>query len=542
MSSTWLDDDEWTGGPKRPADRGTAPLPSPAASGDAGAWQPPEGGAPGAGGHAEPPVIGQVDEPSPWAVPPVPSWPASDGGAWAAAPSPSALAPDAPQPAVSPAPPPAAEWGPTSEPWTGQQPGQSWDSDHGRIADAPSYGQPSAAHGQPWHPEGGGTAAAPPQDSRSGGGGRRVVIAAALVAALVAAAVTVPLTLVLSRDAVEDTAQGTTQTVANPPPADAPADETPVLPAAPASDMTSQTVADVAEAVLPSVAVVTTFSGGTPQGSGSAVVFREDGYLVTNNHVIDGASTIEVQLTDGRVFTAEVIGTASSFDLAVLRLEADDLVVPAYADQDPRVGETAIAIGAPFGFNSTVTSGIVSALGRTLQDPRSGTALVDLVQTDAAINPGNSGGALVNAAGQVIGINTAIVGASGANDGIGFAVPTSTVVRVGEQLIEQGFVEYAQLGVSGVNLQAVQAEQLGLDTTNGAFVGDVVPSSAADNAGIRSGEVIIAIDGDAVTSFSGLSAAIRNQDPGAVIVLDVVGTDGQTRSVDVTLGGVRTND
>jgi S1-C subfamily serine protease len=353
------------------------------------------------------------------------------------------------------------------------------------------------------------------------------------------------LTRTLVEDGVqEQTAEAGTQPVNLPAPPD---DEDGSSSQAPASDMTSDTVADVAEAVLPSVAVVTVFAGGsaTPDGSGSAVVFREDGYLVTNNHVIDGAGRIEVLLTDGRTFDAEVIGTASQFDLAVLQIDAEDLDVPAYAEEEPRVGETAIAIGAPFGFNSTVTSGIVSALGRSLSDPRSGITLVDLVQTDAAINPGNSGGPLVNAAGEVIGINTAIVGASGANDGIGFAVPTSTVVRIGGQLIEQGFFEYAQLGVgtqSGLRITPEVAEQRGLETTNGALVGEVVPGSGADDAGIRPGDIIVAIDGEPIEDFADLSAAIRGMDPGATVELEIVDEAGERRTVTVTLGGVRTND
>ncbi|HUG86159.1 MAG TPA: trypsin-like peptidase domain-containing protein [Euzebya sp.] len=358
--------------------------------------------------------------------------------------------------------------------------------------------------------------------------------------------ITVPLTLALTDRAAVESVQATAQPI-NLPAEDAPptdTDTTPTQPDAPTSDITSDTVADVAEAVLPSVAVVTTSAGGTPQGSGSAVVFREDGYLVTNNHVIDGAGSIEVLLTDGRTFTADVVGTASQFDLAVLQIDATDLHVPAYADGDPRVGETAIAIGAPFGFNSTVTSGIVSALGRSLSDPATQTQLVDLVQTDAAINPGNSGGALVNAAGQVIGINTAIVGASGANDGIGFAVPTSSVIRVGEQLIEQGFFEYAQLGVAGASgrITAEVAEQRGLETTNGALVGEVVPGSGADDAGVRAGDIIVRIDDTEVTEFADLSAAIRGMDPGATVELELVTADGETRTVQVELGGVRTND
>ncbi len=370
------------------------------------------------------------------------------------------------------------------------------------------------------------------------------MLISALVSAVVAAAVAVPLTLRVADDPEAQTAQVTPVALpAQPDDEDAPGDEDgPVQPNAPASSMTSDTLAEVAEAVLPSVAVVETASA-QGQGAGSAVVFREDGYLVTNNHVVDGANQISVQLYDGRVFPAEVVGTAATFDLAVLQIEATDLIVPGYAEDDPRVGETAIAIGAPFGFGSTVTSGIVSALGRQLVDPASGNPLTDLVQTDAAINPGTSGGALVNAAGQVIGINTAIVG-GGTNDGVGFAVPTSSVVRAAEQLIDQGFVEYAQLGVgaSSTGVTPQLAEQRGLDTPSGALVGQVNPGSSADQAGIVDGDIIIAIDDEAIGDFGDLAAEIRGRDPGDVVVLEVVGADGEPRDVEATLDGVRTND
>ena len=375
------------------------------------------------------------------------------------------------------------------------------------------------------------------------GASLRQLLAASLVAALIAAGLTVPLTLSLS-GAGEEVADGpSTQTIALPAEDDVADDETPTQPAAPAAGMTSDTVADVAEAVLPSVAVVETAVAGRQVGSGSAVVFREDGYLVTNNHVIETADDIRVRLVDGRVLDATVIGTAADFDLAVLQVGATDLTVPGYAEGDPRVGETAIAIGAPFGFNSTVTSGIVSATGRTLNDPASQTSLVDLVQTDAAINPGNSGGALVNASGQVIGLNTAIVG-GGTNDGIGFAVPTSSVVRIGDQLIEQGFFEYAQLGVGTVpgGLTPEIAEQRGIDTTNGALVGEVNPQSAADDAGIVPGDIVISIADEDIDGFDDLAATIRGMNPGDTVSLEVIDEAGETRSVDVVLGGVRTND
>lgn len=469
MSSTWLDDDEWTGGPKRPADR-----------------TPPHTSVP----HTSVAQRHVGDPETARSI--LATGRAADGGAWEAPDGGGQATPTLRQPV-------ATEAG---------------------IPPAPPFPPPS---GKP-----------------SRGGSLKAMLASALVAALVAVGVSVPLTLELSDRATPETDQISTQQI-NLPPQDETAPDTPPLqPPAQPSGITSDTVAEVAEAVLPSVAVVEGIVDGRP-GSGSAVVFRKDGYLVTNNHVVADATDVRVRLFDGRNLSAEVVGTASQFDLAVLQVDADDLVVPAYAEKDPRVGETAIAIGAPFGFNSTVTAGIVSATGRTLPTTPGESPLVDLVQTDAAINPGNSGGALVNAARQVIGLNTAIVG-GGTNDGVGFAVPTSAVVRIGEQLIERGFFEYAQLGVAGGDLQPEQAEQLQLETTNGAFVTEVIPGSGADDAGIAASEAITAIDGETVTSMSDLSATIRGLDPGKTIALEVVGTDGEAREVDVILGGVRTND
>ncbi|MEE8602625.1 trypsin-like peptidase domain-containing protein [Euzebya tangerina] len=521
MSSTWLDDDEWTGGPKRAADRTpTAQLAAPTAP------------APGQTGRTP---TGEANRPS--------NGRARDGGAWEATPEgygrwqAPGQAPAGPLPGRPAAPGMPGQQIPTAPLW--QAPEGTADLGDSTGATRPEEEHPSPPLSGPDHRG---------SDTRRRGATVRQVLAASLVAALVAAGLTVPLTLRLADAGEETAAATTTQTIALPAEEDASApqqeeDETPVAPAAPAAEITSDTVANVAEQVLPSVAVVETAVNGRQVGSGSAVVFRQDGYLVTNNHVIDQADQVRVRLFDGRVLEADVVGTAADFDLAVLQVTADDLVVPGYADAEPRVGETAIAIGAPFGFNSTVTSGIVSATGRTLSDPATQTSLVDLVQTDAAINPGNSGGALVNASGQVIGLNTAIVG-GGTNDGIGFAVPTSSVVRVGDQLIEQGFFEYAQLGVGQIpgGVTPEIAESRGLDTTNGALVGDVNPQSAADVAGIVTGDIVVAIAGEEISSFDDLAASIRGMNPGDQIELEVIGEDGESRTVEVTLGGVRTND
>ncbi|MEX2621590.1 MAG: trypsin-like peptidase domain-containing protein [Egibacteraceae bacterium] len=364
----------------------------------------------------------------------------------------------------------------------------------------------------------GGTAARSP-------GVWRTAVVAALVAGLVSVAVT--LSLVDQR----------TPELASPSPTDSTAQDR----AADQSVSERQqsvaqgqgSVAEVADAVLPSVARVDV-AGARGPGSGSAVIFREDGYLLTNNHVVADARQVRVTLPDGTPRDAEVVGTDPASDLAVLLVEdATDLPVPDFADSPPRVGDTTIAIGSPFGLEGTVTTGVVSALNRNVPTP--GAPLVDLIQTDAAINPGNSGGPLVNDRGQVIGINTAIISGSGGNVGLGFAIPSTTVLPIAEQLVDQGFVEHAQLGIQGQDVDPTVAELYGLQVTAGALVVDVASGSAAADAGLTAGDIITALDGEEVTSMADLVGLIRGHSPGDEVTITVVrGSD--ERTVDVTLG------
>jgi S1-C subfamily serine protease len=291
-------------------------------------------------------------------------------------------------------------------------------------------------------------------------------------------------------------------------------------------------VAEVAGAVLPSVARVDV-TGARGAGSGSAVVFDDDGHLVTNNHVVEGAEQVSVTLADGTIEDAEVVGAAPFTDLAVLRIDAAGLPVPTYSEAAPRVGSTALAIGSPFGLDATVTAGVVSALNRTLVTP-DGAALGDLLQTDAAVNPGNSGGALVNAEAEVIGINTAILSRTGQYGGISFAIPAATVVPIAEQLIEDGSVEPAFLGIGGEDVQPRVAELYGLDVQQGVIVADVEPDSPADRVGLQRSDIIIALDGDPVESIVQLAAAVRTTAPGEQVVLTIV-RDGEELELDVTL-------
>ena len=348
------------------------------------------------------------------------------------------------------------------------------------------------------------------------------VLAAALIAALVSAGVTTALV----RDGASDA--GDSQTAA----ADEPAPELD-QPNAASGEGASPDIAAVSAAVSPSVVHIGVAGlGGT--GSGSGVVLREDGYILTNAHVVNGAEQVEVTLPDGSVNPAEVVGADAASDLAVVQVsDGDDLPVPDFATVAPAVGDPAIAIGSPFGLEGSVTSGIVSALNRSL--PGDSGTLVNMIQTDAAINPGNSGGALVNGDGEVIGINTAILSPSGANDGIGFAIPITTALPIADQLIEQGFAEHAQLGIQGQDVDPQAAELYNLGVDNGALVVLVAEGSAAEEAGLERGDIITAIDDEPVTSMADLAGQISAHAPGDEVTLTLV-RDGDEQTVEVTLG------
>jgi S1-C subfamily serine protease len=306
-----------------------------------------------------------------------------------------------------------------------------------------------------------------------------------------------------------------------------------------ASTASATDVSDVAARVSPSVASVTVSSGGGgggggPTGTGSAVIVTEDGYLVTNDHVVADATAVQVTLADGSSYDAEVVGTDPTSDLALLDVDATGLPAATFAEELPDVGAVAVAIGTPFGFDGSVTAGIVSAVDRTLGG--GGTTLTGLLQTDAAINPGNSGGALADADGRIIGINTAIFSTTGANDGLGFAVPAPTVTAVVDQLVTGGSVSWPVLGINGQDVDPALAEAYGLPTDDGALVVAVVPGSGADEAGLVAGDIVTAIDGTDVTSMSDLAAAVRGEQVGTEVAVTVV-RDGETVELDVTLGG-----
>jgi Do/DeqQ family serine protease len=248
-------------------------------------------------------------------------------------------------------------------------------------------------------------------------------------------------------------------------------------------------------------------------GLGSGVVVSAEGYILTNYHVIEGADEIEVSLNDGRKFKAKVIGTDPESDLSVLKIAADGkLPAITFAAADTlRVGDVVLAIGNPFGVGQTVTSGIVSALGRTHLGINT---FENFIQTDAAINPGNSGGALVDAAGHLVGINTAIYSQSGGSMGIGFAIPVSLVRSVMEQIIRTGTVTRGWVGVEVQEVTPELAESFRLPSTSGALIAGVMRGSPADKAGIKPGDLLVAIDGKPVTDSQVMLGLIAALAPG----------------------------
>jgi S1-C subfamily serine protease len=368
----------------------------------------------------------------------------------------------------------------------------------------------------PHHEPVGGACSGLPPPPAAAGARRRGRGGLLIVAAVVAAVVSAVVTLALTGDG---DAAGPT-----------PRAEPPALQV----DGEASPVSAVAEAVLPSVAQVEV-AGAQGQGAGSAVIFREDGYLLTNNHVVAGAQAVRVTLPDGSPQDADVVGTDPPSDLAVLQIDVEDLPVPRFAEDPPRVGDTAVAVGSPFGLESTVTAGIVSALNREVPAPD--VQLIDMIQTDAAINPGNSGGALANGDGEIIGINTAIVSGSGASAGVGFAIPITSALTAGEQIVEQGFVEHPVLGIRGQDLDPAAADLYGLPVDAGAVVIDVIDGTGAADAGLERGDIVVGIDGEEVNSISQLTAEVRRHSPGDEVTLDVV-RGGETSEIDVELTAV----
>ncbi len=325
-----------------------------------------------------------------------------------------------------------------------------------------------------------------------------------------------------------------------------------------ASTTESLSVSEVYEKAYKSVVEITTTlnqsspMGGEQQasGQGSGFVFDADGHIVTNHHVVDGAQSVSVRFWDGSTYDATVVGTDPSTDLAVIKVDAPaDVLLPlAIGDSNSlSVGESVVAIGSPFGLEGTLTSGIVSALNREMTSPNNFT-ISNSIQTDAAINHGNSGGPLLNAAGEVVGVNTQIKSDSGGSDGIGFAIPSSTVSSIVPQIISSGAVEHAYLGVGVASLSESVASELGVPA--GAMVTEVRQGTPAAEAGLRAasgsamvngqsyptgGDVITAVDGTAITDGASLQSAIDAKRPGDSVSITYT-RDGTSTTVQVSLG------
>jgi S1-C subfamily serine protease len=304
----------------------------------------------------------------------------------------------------------------------------------------------------------------------------------------------------------------------------------------------------VAQAVTPSVVRIDVVGAGqlgaggpgNAPALGSGVIYRSDGYILTNHHVVDGAEEVRVRLSSGDILDAEILGSDQLNDLAVLRVEETGLPAINLRDEDEPliVGETVIAIGSPFGLDASVTTGIISALNREIgvdEDEAGGRLVIpSVIQTDAAINPGNSGGALVDARGRLIGINTAILSRTGASQGVGFAVSAEQAILSADQLIEEGFVRHPLLGIAGVDVTPEVAEEFGLEHSRGAVVDSVQDGTGAADAGLRSGDIIVAVDGEPLATMSELVAEVRGRAPGDTLTLTIV-RDGEELEVDVTL-------
>ncbi len=284
---------------------------------------------------------------------------------------------------------------------------------------------------------------------------------------------------------------------------------------------------------------------GTPQSretisSGSGVIIREDGYIVTNNHVIDGATKIEVTLSNNKTYQATLVGTDSATDVALVKIDASGLPVIPFGDSDElRLGEWVLAIGSPYDLRSTITAGIVSAKGRSMPNYTGEFKIESFIQTDAAVNPGNSGGALVDKTGKLVGINTAIISQTGSYTGYSFAVPSNIVQSVVNDLIDFGSVKRAILGITMQAIDEKIANDLKLSSMNGVYINEVSSGSAASEAGVKAGDVLIAIDSTKLTTTSSVQEKVSRYHPGDKAVLTII-RDGKEMQLNVTFKGVAT--
>ena len=315
---------------------------------------------------------------------------------------------------------------------------------------------------------------------------------------------------------------------------------------APESIPVDEPVARVASVLSPSVVQInvsgikqTPFGAQKQEGMGSGVIYRSDGYIITNNHVVEGSRDVEVAFADGTTERGEVVGKDPTTDIAVVSVDRNDLPAADFASADPIVGQTAVAVGSPSGFESTVTSGIISGTGREVPAEYTGgtqaPSLVDLIQTDAAISPGNSGGALADREGRVIGINVAYLPpAETGAENIGFAIPSATAVSVADQLIENGEAVHPYLGVYLSDFTQEAASRFGSPVDSGALIEEVEPGSPADDAGIQRGDIVIAAGSEEVRSSGDLLSALRNYMPGDTVGLKIL-RNGEKTTLQINL-------
>ena len=274
------------------------------------------------------------------------------------------------------------------------------------------------------------------------------------------------------------------------------------------------------------------------QTSGSGVIISEDGYVITNNHVVQDAETINVVLNDKRSFVARLVGNDPSSDLAVIKIEADGLEPLQFGNSDEvKIGEWVLAVGNPFNLTSTVTAGIVSAKARNINilgNKMSNAPIESFIQTDAAVNPGNCGGAFANLKGELVGINTAIASSTGSYTGYSFAIPSNIVRKVTSDLIQYGMTQKANIGVHFAEMDSKLAEVKGIKSVRGIYIGYVIKDGAADKAGIKDGDIITSIDGKSVNSNAEFNEVLAQHSPGDVVKV-AIERDGKPFYFDVTL-------
>ena len=273
------------------------------------------------------------------------------------------------------------------------------------------------------------------------------------------------------------------------------------------------------------------------QGSGSGVIIRPDGYIVTNNHVVDGATKVEVTLNNNKTYPATIVGTDPATDVAIIKIDADGLPVVPFGDSDElRLGQWVIAIGSPYDLRSTITAGIVSAKGRQMPHYNGEFKIESFIQTDAAVNPGNSGGALVNQKGELVGVNTAIISQTGSYTGYSFAIPSNIVRKIADDLIDFGSVKRALLGVTMSAITDEKAKELKLFSPNGVYIEEVLEGGAADKAGIKKGDVLVKVDSTAITTPSSLQEKVSSYNPGDKASVTVI-RGGDKKVLEVTFQG-----